>query len=192
MTRHLLPNEIDLLLDEEGGFGLAPLRAHVQECADCRARLDEAQAVVDVIEAMPHFAPSHRLADRIMADVPVFEPWHVAARDTLVGWMPASRPLRVLALAGATGVATTLTAGSAWLLTRGDVVRLVTGMGAERLRFAVADAMRELVVGLLGPQAITAVSQVGAIGIAVGAGGALMAATGTVVGLRALAARRQG
>ena len=36
--RHLLPAEIDLLLDEEVGFGVSPLRAHVQACADCRAR----------------------------------------------------------------------------------------------------------------------------------------------------------
>ena len=36
--RHLLPNEIDLLVDGEAGFGVAPLRAHVAECDECRAQ----------------------------------------------------------------------------------------------------------------------------------------------------------
>ena len=40
--RHLHPNEIDLLLDGEVGFGVAPLRAHVEGCAECRAKLDDA------------------------------------------------------------------------------------------------------------------------------------------------------
>ena len=31
--RHLLPDEIDLLLDDEVGFGVAPLKAHVRDCA---------------------------------------------------------------------------------------------------------------------------------------------------------------
>ena len=48
--RHLLPNEIDLLLDGEVGFGVAPLRAHVDGCEDCQARLARSRKVVDALE----------------------------------------------------------------------------------------------------------------------------------------------
>ena len=51
--RHLLPDEIDLLLDDEVGFGVAPLKAHIRDCAECRAKLDEAQLVVDALEDSP-------------------------------------------------------------------------------------------------------------------------------------------
>ena len=102
--RHLLPNEIDLLVDGEAGFGVAPLRAHVAECDECRARLDDAMIVVDALEALPHFAPDSRLADRVMAQVPVFVPVHVAARDSVFRWLERSglgSRAQVVALAGA-------------------------------------------------------------------------------------------
>ena len=41
--RHLLPDEIDLLLDDEVGFGVNPLRSHVRDCADCRAKVEDAR-----------------------------------------------------------------------------------------------------------------------------------------------------
>ena len=90
--RHLLPDEIDLLLDDEVGFGVAPLKAHIRDCADCRAQVDEARFVVDALEDLPHFAPSHTFADRVMSQVPVFVPWHVAARDTVRRWLPTVAP----------------------------------------------------------------------------------------------------
>src|ERR687889_1519171 len=103
--RHLLPNEIDLLVDGEAGFGVAPLRAHILECADCRERVDDARVVVDALERLPHFAPDSRLADRVMAQVPVFVPAHVAARDSVRRWLPQSSAARVAALATASTVA---------------------------------------------------------------------------------------
>src|SRR3954467_1648821 len=81
--RHLLPDEIDQLVDDEIGFGTAPLKAHVAECRDCQVRLEEARAVTGLIEQLPRLAPSHRFTDRVMAQVPVFVPWHVAARDEI-------------------------------------------------------------------------------------------------------------
>ena len=56
--RHLLPDEIDQLLDGEAGFGVAPLLSHVEECPTCREELAEARQVVSALERMPHFAPS--------------------------------------------------------------------------------------------------------------------------------------
>ncbi|HVT40589.1 MAG TPA: hypothetical protein VHE78_16215, partial [Gemmatimonadaceae bacterium] len=64
--RHLLPNEIDLLLDGEVGFGVSPLRAHADDCEPCRARLADARLVVEALERLPHFAPSMRFANQVL------------------------------------------------------------------------------------------------------------------------------
>ena len=97
--RHLLPDEIDQLLDGEAGFGVAPLLAHVENCPTCRADLAEARQVVSALERMPHFAPSPLFRDRVMTQVQVFEPWHVSALDTAKRWLPASRPARFIGVA---------------------------------------------------------------------------------------------
>jgi hypothetical protein len=185
--RHLLPNEIDLLVDGEGGFGLAPLRAHVAECATCRAELEEARGVAEALEELPHFAPSVGLADRVMARVPVFVPWHVAARDTVMRWAPQARPLRVAALVVGTSVASLLTVATLWLVSQGDLVALAAGLAGERVRTLIGDAARELAAALFGEQFLVLLQQTGFIGAALALLGFVAAATGAVVGLRALA-----
>jgi dolichol kinase len=185
--RHLLPNEIDLLVDGEGGFGLAPLRAHVRECATCRAEFDEARQIADGLEELPHFAPSVGLADRVMAQVPVFIPWHVAARDSLARWAPQARPLRVAALTIGTAVASVLTIATLWLITQGDLLALTAGLAGERIRALVGDASRELAAALFGEQFLVLLQQTGMIGAGLAALGFITAAAVAVMGLRALA-----
>jgi len=185
--RHLLPNEIDLLVDGEAGFGVAPLRAHILECEDCRARLDDARVVVDALESLPHFAPDARLADRVMAQVPVFVPAHVAARDSVRRWLPTSSAARVAAVAVGTTVAGALTVAMLWLATRGDAVLFVSGLLGDRVRAAVAGALRDLAVALLGETALTALQATGAVGTSLLVLGFLLTALGTVAGIRRLA-----
>ena len=185
--RHLLPNEIDLLVDGEGGFGLAPLRAHVRDCAFCRSELDEARQIADSLEELPHLAPSVGLADRVMAQVPVFVPWHVAARDSVSRWVPQARPLRVAALAVGTAVASLLTVATLWLVTQGDLLALFAGLAGERARVAFGGAVQELAAALFGQQFLVLLQQTGLIGAGLAALGFVTAATGAVVGLRALA-----
>jgi hypothetical protein len=185
--RHLLPNEIDLLVDGEAGFGVAPLRAHIQECPDCRERLDDARIVVEALEALPHFAPDSRLADRVMAQVPVFVPAHVAARDSVRRWLPQSAAARVAALAVAGSAAFTLTIGMVWLALQGDLMVFVTGMLGERVRVAVVSAARDLAVALLGDAALSALQGLGAMGAVLLLFAFLAAAVGTVAGIRRLA-----
>ena len=48
--RHLLPDEIDQLVDSEAGFGIAPLKAHLRECADCHAEVEDARRLVSALE----------------------------------------------------------------------------------------------------------------------------------------------
>ena len=185
--RHLLPNEIDLLVDGEAGFGVAPLRAHVAECAACQALLDDARIVADVLEALPHFAPDSRLADRVMAQVPVFVPAHVAARDSVARWMPQSGAARLTAMVAASSVAGVLTLALVWLGMRGDAVMLVGGLLGDRLRMTVLATGRDLAVTLLGQSAFTALEASGPLGASLLLLGFLLAAVGTVAGIRRLA-----
>ena len=185
--RHLLPNEIDLLVDGEAGFGVAPLRAHILECDDCRERLDDARVVVDALENLPHFAPDSRLTDRVMAHVPVFVPAHVAARDSVRRWLPQSAAARTAAVAMGTTVAGAFTLAVIWLATRGDAVLFMGGLLGDRFRATVAGAVRDLALALLGESALAALQATGALGVSLLLFGFLLTALGTVVGIRRLA-----
>ena len=185
--RHLLPNEIDLLLDEESGFGVKPLREHVRECADCRARLDEAQEVVNALGNVPQFAPRMGLADRVMAHVPVFTPWHVAARDAIAERIPNGPAARALAAAIIAVAGSLVTGLTLWIATRGDILSVVSGLVGEQARETAANAFSQLIVTALGPQMLQVMQQVGPIGIALAGGGFLVASLATIFGLRLIA-----
>lgn len=192
--RHLLPEEFDLLLDDEVGFGVAPLREHVQGCAQCRAQFEDARLVAAALEDLPHLAPSYALADKVMAQVPVFVPWHVAARDTAGRWLPQSQAGRVAAVGLIGGIGALLTAGTVWLASRGDVVGFVTEAAGTHLRGTAAQVVRDGAVTLFGPAVMDTLQHGGLMGLAAVAGGFLVAATASAFGLRAIAtaARRRG
>lgn len=185
--RHLLSNEIDLLLDGEAGFGVAPLRAHVDECGECRARLDEARLVADALERLPHLAPRTGFADRVLSRVQIVEPWHVAALNAARRFVPESRPLRAVALAtmGLTSVA--ISASAVWIalsanLTVGSAT-VVTG----RLRTALVAGFQQALEAVLGASATQALQANGSVAMAA-AGVALLAAiAAAALGFRALA-----
>jgi hypothetical protein len=185
--RHLLPNEIDLLVDGEAGFGVAPLRAHVAECDECRARLDDARIVVDALENLPHFAPDSRMADRIMAQVPVFVPAHVAARDSVTRWLPQSAPARAAAAVIGTSIAGLLTIAMVWLASRGDAAIFATSLFADRVQSLVMGTARDLALSLFGESAVAAVQASGALGVTLLVLLFLGTAFGTILGLRRLA-----
>ena len=185
--RHLLPNEIDLLVDGEAGFGVAPLRDHVDECGECRMRVEDARIVVDALEALPHFAPDSRLADRVMSQVPVFVPVHVVARDSVARWVPLAGPARIAAAAVFTSAAGLLTLTMVWLATQGEAAMFMTGLLGDRVRGAVLGAARDLTVALLGEAALSALQATGAIGVSLLLAGFVLTAFGTVAGIRRLA-----
>jgi hypothetical protein len=193
--RHLLPDEIDQLLDDELGFGMAPLKAHLSECDDCRGRYEDAGAVTALIDKLPHLVPSHRFADEVMSKVEVFVPWHVAARDTIAAWIPAagrSRKVAVFAAAGIMGVLTLVTLA---LATQSDLLLLAADALADRTRDIVVGGVGSVVVGLFGAPAFDAVARYGTLGFAAVGGMLLLGAGGAFASLRALAAtanRRRG
>jgi hypothetical protein len=185
--RHLLPDEIDLLLDDEVGFGVSPLRAHLRDCADCRDRVVAAKRVMEALEDVQHFAPSHAFADRVMSQVPVFVPWHVTARQSALRYVPRSRPARVMVGVTATAMASVLTALILWVATQTDALQLAGAVASGRLGSLMLDAARTVLSTMFGDQMFAIIQQAGTVGIAAALLGVAMLAAGSVFGLRALA-----
>ncbi len=146
--RHLLPQELDLLVDGDVGFGVAPLRAHVDSCDDCRGRLEALRAVAARLDTLPHFVPRHGFADRVMSEVQVIEPWHVALTEQARALVPQRTGLRVLAAVGAGLVAMTISGSALWLAFRADLLawsyRSVVDQGSQGLWAGLAATAREL------------------------------------------------
>jgi hypothetical protein len=185
--RHLLPDEIDLLLDDEVGFGVNPLRAHVRECAECNAKVEDARLVLDVLEDLPHFAPSINFSNRVMSQVPVFVPWHVSARQTIAQYVPQSRSAQVAVGALATSVASVLTVATLWLTTQTDVLVVASGAAGDQMKGLVFDAGRAVLSTVFGDQMFAIIQSTGRIGIAASLLGLAAATGGSIAGLRALA-----
>jgi len=177
--RHLLPDEIDLLLDGEAGFGVAPLKAHVRRCEQCRLELEDARLVVAELEHLPHLSASPLFTERVMQQVEVFEPWHVAALDSLRRLVPQSRPARVLAASGALSFAAAFTLLTLWVAARIDILVLLTGAAGDRTRQAVGGALGDALASALGTQGA---------GLAAGGVATLLVLSAFVVSLIAAAA----
>jgi hypothetical protein len=186
VDRHLLPEEIDQLLDGEVGFGTAPLKAHVRACAECRAELDEARALVRQLEHLPHFAPSPIFADQVMAQVQVFVPWHVALGDAVRGLIPRSRAGRSVAWAGFGVAGVVLTILSLWILTRLDTVIFAVDMALDRVRTGTMGILSEVVATLFGDAAVHALRSSGTAGVWIALVLFLLSAALAARGLRAI------
>lgn len=186
--RHLLPNEIDLLLaDDEVGFGVNPLKAHVLVCADCRAKVEEARFVVDALEDLPHFAPSHNFANKVMLQVPVFVPWHVTARETIARYLPQSRSARIAVGALATSAASILTLVILWIATQTDALVVASSAAGDQVKGVAFNAGQAVLTTVFGDQIFAMIGRTGPIGVAAAVLG-LAAATGaSIAGLSALA-----
>jgi hypothetical protein len=185
--RHLRSDEIDLLLDGEEGFGVAPLKAHVKQCVRCQMDLDRAREIVVALDALPDFSPSPAFADSVMSQVQVFEPWHAAALSTVTRFIPQSRPARMAAGVAATISAGALTAGAYWAVSRADIGLLLAQVGLEQVQDRVGAALSDVVAAALGQSALEMLRS-GGFGFAALAVGGFVATVGVaVVGLRALA-----
>jgi anti-sigma factor RsiW len=183
--RHLLPDEIDQLLDGEAGFGVAPLIAHIETCPACRAELAEARQVVNALERLPHFAPTPAFSDRIMSQVQVFEPWHVTALDTVKQWVPSSRSARVLALGTTSVFGLIVSVLAVWMAVRLDAFLFFFELASQRARAALFDAVGGAIANTFGSAAVDAL-RAGGMTAALGVSGFLLLIVIAAVGLRAL------
>jgi hypothetical protein len=101
--------------------------------------------------------------------------------------MPTSQAARALTTALVAVVGSLVTGLTLWIATRGDLLTMFSGLVGEQARSAVTNAAGDVLVALFGPQVVVAVQQVGPIGIALAAGGFLVASLATVLGLRLIA-----
>jgi len=185
--RHLLPDEIDLLVDDKVGFGVPPLKAHIRDCAQCRTLVEDARVVVEALEEVPHFSPSHTFVNRVMSQVPVFVPWHVTARDTVARWLPQSRSARLAVAALATSAASVLTVTILWIATQTDVLVLASSAAGDQLQNMIYNAGRDVLATVFGDQMFAIIQHTGTVGIAAALLGLAAAAGASIAGLRALA-----
>ena len=186
--RHLLPNEIDLLLDGDVGFGMSPLRAHAASCERCSAELEAARAIVDALDHLPHFSPSPLFAERVMARTQVFQPWHVAALDTARQMLPSAGPARVLVGVAASTVALLLTVVSVFLVTQLDALLFLGQFTLQRARETGLGALDALAGSLLGDAGVGALSASGVVGLALAIVAVLVSGALAAGGLRAAVA----
>ncbi|MGH7718654.1 MAG: hypothetical protein ACREON_07410 [Gemmatimonadaceae bacterium] len=187
MDRHLLPDEIDQLLDGEVGFGTAPLKSHVRRCAECRAELDEARTLVRALEHLPYLGPSPLFTQRVMSQVQVFVPWHVALLDAVRGWLPRSRPAKVAVGTALGSLAVVLTVASLWLITQLDTALFALTLGLGRVRAAMGSALAEALAGVVGEPGLIALRASGPWGLMVVAAALLLLTAAAAGALRALA-----
>jgi hypothetical protein len=188
--RHLRPDEIELLLDGEEGFGVAPLRAHVRSCLECQTELESARDLMIALDSLPDFAPSPVFADRVMSQVQVFEPWHAAATRTVGQLVPATRPARIAAGLGAAVTAGLATAGVTWAVARADLAVFAASLGLERFREQLVAAGSDVVSTVIGQPGIEALRGSSPEVMALALGGFVAVAGMGVVGIRALATSR--
>lgn len=161
MQQHLQPGEIEFLLDGDEGFASHPLRKHLESCADCRARLDQARQVVERIELIADHAPSGGFADRVMARVPVFEPWYVTFAESARRAIPRGGPIRTLAAAGVALASVSLTTAAVWLALRMDVVLYVANAVRQRATATIVTGTGQFIAGTFGDAALATLRQRG-------------------------------
>ena len=187
LTRHLLPDELDLLLDGETGFGVSQLTAHLRDCAQCSDELAALRAFVMDIEMLPEMTPRVGFADRVMHEVHVFEPWQVAIRTSVAGWVPSSPVARIAAGSALTGAATLVTGAAAWGWAHRDATLFVGGLVTERAREGLFASLTAAAQSLVGPLGASFGSGLPLLGLA---GATLLTGAGLgFLGLRAVAAR---
>lgn len=148
--RHLNPEEIDLLIDGGEGFGMAPLRSHLDECPRCMSEYRAFRKLVAGLEAMPHVVPPARFSDKVMRQVQVFEPWHVALRDRITSLFPATSRSRLSFGIGAGAIALALSVAFVWVAARADALIFLATLGATRARDAISASLASVAQSLLG------------------------------------------
>ncbi len=191
MERHLLPEEIDLLLDGEVGFGTPPLKAHVRSCTMCSKELEGARALVRQLEHLPHIAPSPLFAGRVLSRVQLFVPWHVALFDSVRGLIPQSRALRVATAGLFATIAVVLTMVSVWAWARLDAVMFTADFVLDRMRTAAFGAVTRGVSVLFGEAARPLLSG-GVMGLATAALLLVVTAAAAAAMIRVAAVRARG
>ncbi|HJU76031.1 MAG TPA: hypothetical protein VJ717_19980 [Gemmatimonadaceae bacterium] len=191
--RHLLPDEFEDLLDGDESEGTAALREHLDQCAECRAEFAKRSDLTRVLDGMPHHGPAPLFAYRVMSHVQVFEPWHVALRDSVRRLIPRSHAARWVAGVTAAAVALAMTVAGVWIALNGEEAWLFAEVGVRRIRTGVLTSLRGVLESAFGRDAVSAIAGSGAAGAIVAISIVVAVILIAAIGFRvaALASRRR-
>lgn len=191
--RHLLPDEFEDILDGDTGEATSALRDHLENCADCRAELAKRGELTRMLDHVPHHGPAPLFAYRVMSQVQVFEPWHVALRDTVRRLVPRTTAARWVAGVTAVAVAMALSFAGVWAALNSESAWLFAEVGVKRISTAFLSSVRGLLEAAFGRDALNAIEGTGASGGIIAASIVLGAILVAAVGFRvaAVASRRR-
>lgn len=164
-----------------------PLKAHLAQCAGCRAEYEAQREVTSALETLPHFAPSPLLAQRVMSQVQIFEPWHVTLRDRIASALPRTNAGRALVFGTGGVMAVTMSVLTVWLAHRADAVLFLGALIGQRLRDAVTGGVNDAVASTVGQGAAATVASNGLLGVGLALSALALAVLGTAFGLKSLA-----
>jgi hypothetical protein len=135
---------------------------------------------MSTIESLPHLSPSPVFAEKVMARVNVFEPWHVAAGNTIRALVPRHRPVRIALGVAALTSCFTLTTMALWIASRFDSAMLLAGMVYESASAAALGALTAIV----GPRAVETLQAGGTPMVLTLASVMAVAAIASIIGIR--------
>jgi hypothetical protein len=162
--RHLLPEEFENILDGDAGEDTAALRAHVDKCEECRAELARHGELARSLDHLRHHGPAPLFAYRVMSQVQVFEPWHVALRDFVKRLIPRTTAARWVAGVTAVSVALVMTVAGVWAALNSESAWFFAEIGVKRMRAAFLSSIRSVIESAFGRDALNAIEGTGAVG----------------------------
>jgi len=191
--RHLLPDEFEDILDGEEGDVAPALREHLDTCADCKAELARRSELSRALEHLPHLGPAPLFSYRVMSQVQVFEPWHVALRDSVRRLVPRTPTARWIAGVTAAMVATLMTLAGIWAALNTESAWLFAEVGVKRVRAGVLGSIKGALETVFGRDALNALEGTGMTGTLVAASIVIGVILVAAIGFRvvALASRRR-
>lgn len=191
---HLLPDQFEEVLDNDEALNVtSALREHLDACPECRAELATRSALARALDQLPHHGPAPLFGYRVMSQVQVFEPWHVALRDSVRRLVPRTRPARWIASITAVTMATLLTFAAVWTALNTESAWLFAEVGVKRMRAGVLGSLRVVLETAFGRDALNAIEGTGALGTAIAVSVVIGVFLIAIVGFRvaALASRRR-
>jgi anti-sigma factor RsiW len=192
---HLLPADIELLVDGDAPAADARVHGHLASCPACQRRVAEAHRIASALEVMPHAKPAFGFSDRVMKNVAVTPPWYAALWQRVQPLVPQSRAVRSLAMLGASVTGVALTLGGLWMVWRADGAAMLGTKAVAEGRVAVAGVADDALTALVGEMAMAALRRGGLPAAMIGGGVFIVAVALAIAGFNALAVasqRRQG
>jgi anti-sigma factor RsiW len=191
--RHLLPDEFEDILDGESSEATSALREHLDGCAECRAELARLNEMNRLLDHLPHHGPAPLFAYRVMAQVQVFEPWHVALRDSVRRLVPRTPAARWIAGVAAVVVASVITVAGIWTAVNSESAWLFAEVGVKRARTVLLSGVRTALETVFGRDALSAIGGTGSTGSVIAISVAIGVILVAAVGFRAaaIASRRR-